>query len=191
MPEYGYQHQKLRAQYAVVVDAGDGYCWRCATHITPGQAWHLGHDDDDRTVYRGIECVPCNLSAAGRKRQQMQPKPGLRAPIVRRQRSCPICGTGFKASYREQTTCSRACGVELRRRNQPAIPIPLGPVTHHKTCTECGLTFTTPSNRKVTCSIGCSKRRAGRKSREYYHTNETYREATKARSREAWRSRTW
>ena len=40
-------------------------CWRCDEPIDP-EHWHLGHDDDDRTVIRGPECPSCNLAAAGR-----------------------------------------------------------------------------------------------------------------------------
>ena len=61
------EHRKLRAQCKRDVDAGNGHCWRCGTWIQPGTAWHLGHDDNDRSLYRGIECVPCNLTTAARK----------------------------------------------------------------------------------------------------------------------------
>lgn len=63
---YGKAHRELRSQLQPIVDRGDGRCWRCGTRIPPGASWHLGHDDHDRTRYRGIECPHCNLSAAGR-----------------------------------------------------------------------------------------------------------------------------
>lgn len=63
---YGAQHQQMRAKYQRVVDAGAAECWRCGTPIKPGEAWHLGHDDNDRTKYRGVECPPCNLGTGGR-----------------------------------------------------------------------------------------------------------------------------
>jgi len=38
------------------MDAGEVFrCWRCGELIRPGQPWHLGHDDYDRTKYRGPE----------------------------------------------------------------------------------------------------------------------------------------
>lgn len=40
-------------------------CWRCDDPIDP-EHWHLGHDDHDRDVYRGPECVTCNTATAGR-----------------------------------------------------------------------------------------------------------------------------
>lgn len=52
---YGHHHQKLRAKLKPNVDAGHTNCWRCNTPIKPGQHWDLGHDDYDRTRYRGPE----------------------------------------------------------------------------------------------------------------------------------------
>lgn len=52
---YGYLHQKLRAQWAPQVARGDVACWRCGRLILPGQVWHLGHDDHDRSVTHGPE----------------------------------------------------------------------------------------------------------------------------------------
>jgi hypothetical protein len=64
-PEY----RALRRAVAAEVQAGRGVCWRpnCRRPLPPGSKWHLGHDDNDRSIIRGAECVPCNLSAAGRK----------------------------------------------------------------------------------------------------------------------------
>jgi hypothetical protein len=71
---YGYQHKKLRKQIAPQVDAGNADCWRCRGRIHPGQEWDLGHDDDDRTKYRGPEharAADCeaggNRATAGRR----------------------------------------------------------------------------------------------------------------------------
>lgn len=71
--------QARRAQYAsrehrdavkavkAQVAAGNAHCWRCGRYLPPGSKVHAGHDDHDRTVYRGPECAPCNLKAAARK----------------------------------------------------------------------------------------------------------------------------
>ena len=64
---YGHKHQQKRAEYQRVVDAGAGECWRCGDAINPGDEWQLGHDDHDRSKYRGIECVTCNEREGGRK----------------------------------------------------------------------------------------------------------------------------
>lgn len=63
---YGADHRRLRADYQRRMDAGERFtCWRCDEPIDPSD-WHLGHDDYDRSKYRGPECVPCNLATAGR-----------------------------------------------------------------------------------------------------------------------------
>lgn len=63
---YGKGHQAIRADYQVRMDAGHRYqCWRCGVPIDPSH-WHLGHDDHDRSRYRGPECVPCNTATKGR-----------------------------------------------------------------------------------------------------------------------------
>ena len=59
-------HTALRRSYQQRMDASECFtCWRCWPPIDPAH-WHLGHDDVDRSRYRGPECPPCNLSAAGR-----------------------------------------------------------------------------------------------------------------------------
>lgn len=52
---YGYDHKKLRKQIAPQVEAGRTNCWRCQEPIHKGQAWDLGHADDDRSKYMGPE----------------------------------------------------------------------------------------------------------------------------------------
>ena len=41
-------------------------CWRCLCWYPVGTPWDLGHDDHDRTQYRGPECRPCNRATASR-----------------------------------------------------------------------------------------------------------------------------
>lgn len=60
------EHRRRRQAGQRDVDAGRANCWRCGRWLPPGQPWHVGHDDYDRTIYRGTECVPCNLDAAAR-----------------------------------------------------------------------------------------------------------------------------
>lgn len=65
---YGAEHQSLRAEWQRRIDEGKHVlCWRCDKRII-GTHWHLGHDDTDRSITRGPECVKCNLRAAGRSR---------------------------------------------------------------------------------------------------------------------------
>lgn len=65
---YDADHDRLRAEWQRKLDAGlVAFCWRCKrTRIDP-RNWHLGHDDADRSLYRGPECPPCNLATAGRR----------------------------------------------------------------------------------------------------------------------------
>lgn len=64
---YGKRHRKLRAALAPQVEAGEAVCWRCQKLIVPGTPWDLGHDDNDRSVYRGPEHRKCNRRAGGRQ----------------------------------------------------------------------------------------------------------------------------
>lgn len=52
---YGNDHQKIRKKLEPAVAAGQATCWRCGLPILPTQQWDLGHDDHDRSVYRGPE----------------------------------------------------------------------------------------------------------------------------------------
>jgi len=65
---YGHEHQKLRKQWASVVDAGRAHCWRCHRWLVPGLPWDLGHHDLDRSVTLGPECWKCNRGTPGRRR---------------------------------------------------------------------------------------------------------------------------
>lgn len=64
---YGKDHEARRAALEPKVAAGQVTCWRCGHTIQPGERWDLGHDDHDRSQYRGPEHAGgCNRSAAGR-----------------------------------------------------------------------------------------------------------------------------
>jgi hypothetical protein len=72
---YGAKHQKKRRVAARAVAQGTVDCWRCGLPIQPGQMWDLGHDDDDRTAYKGPEhakAADCpaggNRATAGRRK---------------------------------------------------------------------------------------------------------------------------
>ncbi|BBC53952.1 putative HNH endonuclease [Mycobacterium phage HC] len=77
---YGWKHQALRAQVKPYVEAGHVDCWRCGERIQPGQQWDLGHDDDDRSRYRGPEHALAKDCAAGGNRAtagRRKPPPAL------------------------------------------------------------------------------------------------------------------
>jgi hypothetical protein len=66
---YGAEHRALRKRLARLVQAGQATCWRCGRWIAPGEPWDLGHDDVDRSVYRGPEHRSCNRRTSGRRKQ--------------------------------------------------------------------------------------------------------------------------
>lgn len=72
---YGVRHRRERARWAQIVKEGQGYCWRCGAWLDPEQPWDLGHDDHDRTIYRGPECVPCNRGTAAARGNAGRLKP--------------------------------------------------------------------------------------------------------------------
>lgn len=63
---YDAAHDSHRAQVAILVRRGTAICWRCGQLIDPDEPWDLGHDDHDRTKYRGPEHIGCNRSTSGR-----------------------------------------------------------------------------------------------------------------------------
>lgn len=67
--ERGYDaaHTKLRQAWVRKVSTGTVKCWRCGKRIAPDEPFDLGHDDQDRTKYRGAECIKCNRGTATRR----------------------------------------------------------------------------------------------------------------------------
>ena len=65
---YGYRHQQIRKRFNYLVQSGQAVCWRCGQPIPAGDDWDLGHDDDDRTKYRGPEHIACNRATSGRRK---------------------------------------------------------------------------------------------------------------------------
>jgi hypothetical protein len=62
---YGVQHQKLRARIAREIELSGGTeCVRCGGWIALGEPFDLGHDDHDRSIYRGPEHVRCNRATS-------------------------------------------------------------------------------------------------------------------------------
>lgn len=72
---YGADHQTVRAQVAPMVEAGAATCWRCGDPIDPDGPWDLGHDDHDRSIYRGPEHPGCNRATSSRRRRRRQGAP--------------------------------------------------------------------------------------------------------------------
>ncbi|MGZ6788527.1 MAG: hypothetical protein ACXVGQ_01110 [Mycobacteriaceae bacterium] len=72
---YGHSHRKRRALWAPDVERGIVQCWRCGQLILPAEPWDLGHDDQDRTKYRGPEHRRCNRATHLRQGQAIIPTP--------------------------------------------------------------------------------------------------------------------
>lgn len=64
---YGPAHRALRKKWLPLVAQGHVACWRCGEPISPGDPWDLGHDDRNRSVYRGPEHERCNRAASARR----------------------------------------------------------------------------------------------------------------------------
>lgn len=62
---YGREHRVERERWAPLIATGNVKCWRCGEYITG--AWDLGHDDLDRSKYRGPEHSKCNRGTAARR----------------------------------------------------------------------------------------------------------------------------
>lgn len=68
---YGKLHKRLRAEYAQRMANGESFaCWRCRRLINPDRPWDLGHDDQDRDLYRGPEHVACNRATKRRQHRR-------------------------------------------------------------------------------------------------------------------------
>ena len=83
---YGREHQAERARVKrELVDKGLAHCWRCGGWIDPTlrdqygrEMWDLGHDDHDRSIYRGPEHrgreCPAGGNRATKGRRKTEPK---------------------------------------------------------------------------------------------------------------------
>lgn len=65
---YGAEHKAERERWRPLVESGQVVCWRCHRLIPAGAPWDLGHDEVDRSKYRGPEHVKCNRGATARLR---------------------------------------------------------------------------------------------------------------------------
>jgi hypothetical protein len=63
---YGAEHDAERKRWDPLVATGNVKCWRCGDYIPATHPFDLGHDDSDRTKYRGPEHPACNRATAGR-----------------------------------------------------------------------------------------------------------------------------
>jgi hypothetical protein len=80
--DYGSPHQKLRAQWEPLVDAGRVNCHATicleelngrTRHIHPGTPWDLGHTPD-RAAWTGPEHQRCSRADGARRGNRMRPR---------------------------------------------------------------------------------------------------------------------
>ena len=68
---YGRRHQAERARRLAAFQPGQP-CARCGRPIWTKADAQFGHDDRDRSRYRGLEHVRCNEATAGRRHDALQ-----------------------------------------------------------------------------------------------------------------------
>jgi|SRR5216684_155039 len=143
-------------------------CWRCGQPMYKWQSL-----DRDHLVDRALggaqgpavlAHTACNRAAGARLGNQLRPRAIMVAtgrdticaacgkPYSRAARQCEICGAHYHPNHGEQRSCSRSCGVELRRRKyghagtKPGKPKP--------PCLMCGKPCGSADNRF--CSKACA-----------------------------------
>jgi hypothetical protein len=89
---WGTAHQRLRAKWAPLVEAGLATCARCGGWIDPRPvltgggnlvtSWHLDHDDS-RSGYLGPSHRRCNLLDGARKGYKAQQRSKARRKAMR------------------------------------------------------------------------------------------------------------
>jgi formate-dependent nitrite reductase cytochrome c552 subunit len=80
---YGNTHQQLRKRVAKQIAAGTAVCWRCGQPVLPWMLWDLGHDDYDRSIWRGPEHRHCNRSAAATRNNRLRGKRSKTIKIIK------------------------------------------------------------------------------------------------------------
>jgi hypothetical protein len=172
---YNKAHRRERELWASIVESGKASCARCAQPIDPGSVWDLGHTED-RTTWSGPEHARCNRSTAARHGNERRT---FDTDIRARDRTCPLCGDSYRASYRDQRTCSRACGAELRRRSRPVRAVPSRPL-RTVACSECAALFRARSSQAKTCNAACGAIRQRRLLNERYRNDPEFRDRVRA-----------
>lgn len=79
MPEYGYQHRKVKAAMQREIDAGRGWCVEVVCLMatreipphTPGRDWHVCHDTTGQVII-GPGHARCNTSEGAVRGNRMR-----------------------------------------------------------------------------------------------------------------------
>lgn len=101
------------------------------------------------------KCRPCRQAAR-------PPKPKVPGYGTKSWRDCEVCGHRYRAKMKEQRTCGRTCGTELKRRARSLVPAIQKPerilvtAISHCDCAGCGRPFVTrASKRRRFCTRDC------------------------------------
>ena len=130
----GTAHQNDRKRLLARHREGDP-CWRCGRPMYKSQGLDRDHIVD--RALGGAEGPAvlahsaCNRSAGAKLGNRLQPRVIMAGgrdticttcgkPYSRAPRLCEICGAHYHPNHGEQQSCSRACGVKLKQRNQQA-----------------------------------------------------------------------
>lgn len=204
---YGYDHQKLRNRWKPQVATGQVACHAMvclevrdgrSRLIAPGAPWHLGHTPD-RTGWTGPEHERCGAADGARRGNQQQPRTILAGhdvicaacgkPYHYAARSCEVCGVHYHPSGKTVLTCSRTCGIEMRRRRYGGKMSSVKPGRRrscdctgqqhtcytrisYRNCVTCGAPFVVRAGRQLACSDECRTQHRTAMAAEYRRTHQ-------------------
>lgn len=207
---YGADHAGIRKRRAAIHQIGNPCAIGGEPLLDPPELLDLAHDHVNGGYLPGLSCRYHNRQeGAVRGNQQRQfvlaaSGSNVRCktcgqPYSRAAKACEVCGRHYHPTYGKQRTCSRACGVELRRRThggtlsskprprQRTCECPSGsPHTcfvrvAYRNCAHCDRVFVAVG-RVLTCSADCANQRVAARLAEYRMKNQ---DVIRARARQA------
>lgn len=144
---YGSTHQRTRNALLSQWKPGDP-CTRCGLPMWDKSQIDLGHDHVNGG-YAGLEHSNCNRSegaARGNKSREFNAAVSMvdrrvtckmcEQPYSYAAQNCQICGRHYHPNRKPQYTCSRACGLEYKRRTYGYTGRPAAPKTPCEACGE-------------------------------------------------------
>jgi hypothetical protein len=159
---YGGTHPTLRKQRVAAHQPGDPCAMGGEPLWQPVELLDVPHDHVNGGYLPGLACREHNRGeGATRGNLERGFRPASAGGDVRCQacgqsyhyaaRNCEMCGIHYHPSYGQQRTCSRVCGIELRRQaGNLGNP---GPRKQRPTCKTCGRPCS--SLRQMYCSPAC------------------------------------